>query len=196
MYCFSYGSVIFYVSVLIAIIAHLIIDTAENRQRLIPLIGLTLFLVIGFITSFNRKAVSRKMWVKIKIEVEIDFFCWSIVLKISMIQNIYIWNHNERIIEYNKLFNGIQTPIFFYTLIWITNAKEKPFKWHKLYYVILSPIRRHKTFCTTLSTWVSNESDWPLSSNKLCDVIRNTMIEKKTNVCIRTVIIYLYSEKM
>lgn len=61
-YIFRYGHIVFYVTVFIAIMVHLIFDTAENRYRLIPLLGLVFFLLVGFVTSSNRKAVrSGKM---------------------------------------------------------------------------------------------------------------------------------------
>ncbi|XP_076254289.1 putative transporter YutK [Rhynchophorus ferrugineus] len=64
-----YGSLIFYISVLVATLAFLIFDTSDNRNRLIPLIGLLFFLAIAFVFSANHRRVP---W---------DTIIWGIILQ-------------------------------------------------------------------------------------------------------------------
>ncbi|KAJ8953708.1 hypothetical protein NQ314_007318 [Rhamnusium bicolor] len=54
----KYGSIIFYVSLLVATVAYLVFDTKDNRNRLIPISGLFIFLLIGFVISSNRSMIN------------------------------------------------------------------------------------------------------------------------------------------
>ncbi|RZC34586.1 solute carrier family 28 member 3 [Asbolus verrucosus] len=53
----KYGAIIFYVLVLIAIIAFLVVDTDGDRHRLISLCGLVVYVIIGFVLSSNKRKI-------------------------------------------------------------------------------------------------------------------------------------------
>ncbi|XP_050302325.1 sodium/nucleoside cotransporter 2-like isoform X2 [Anthonomus grandis grandis] len=52
-----YGPIIFYVAILAITLAYLGYDTRDNQRRLIPLLGLAVFLATGFIFSANHRYV-------------------------------------------------------------------------------------------------------------------------------------------
>ncbi|CAG9815131.1 unnamed protein product [Phaedon cochleariae] len=56
-----YGSTIFYVAILAAFLIYLGFDTNENRNRLIPISGLVLFILIGFLFSHNKSAIQWRV---------------------------------------------------------------------------------------------------------------------------------------
>ncbi|XP_060533729.1 sodium/nucleoside cotransporter 2-like [Cylas formicarius] len=83
----KYGSVIFYLSVLAATVAYLVVDTADDRQRLIPLIGLTLFLLFGFIISSNHSMIP---W---------DTIIWGMILQFLFGLLTIRWEIGRNILE-------------------------------------------------------------------------------------------------
>lgn len=52
-----YGSIIFYLVFLAATIVYLVLDTTDNRHRLVPISGLCVFLLIGYVTSADRSMI-------------------------------------------------------------------------------------------------------------------------------------------
>lgn len=53
----KYGPIFCYLLLILATIGYLVFDTQDNRSRLIPLIGLATFLLLGFIISANHRKV-------------------------------------------------------------------------------------------------------------------------------------------
>ncbi|KAJ8917292.1 hypothetical protein NQ315_002310 [Exocentrus adspersus] len=52
-----FGQIIFYASLLVATVAYLVLDTRDNRNRLVPISGLCVFLLIGYASSSNRSMI-------------------------------------------------------------------------------------------------------------------------------------------
>ncbi|KAG5885623.1 hypothetical protein JTB14_006169 [Gonioctena quinquepunctata] len=57
----KYGSVIFYVALLVSTAIYLGFDTDDNRNRLIPISGLCIFLLIGYICSPNKSMIDWRV---------------------------------------------------------------------------------------------------------------------------------------
>ncbi|CAH1099493.1 unnamed protein product [Psylliodes chrysocephalus] len=49
---------IFYIVFLVVIVIYLVVDTSDNRHRLVPLSGLIVFLLIGYIVSNNKSEIN------------------------------------------------------------------------------------------------------------------------------------------
>ncbi|KAJ8984165.1 hypothetical protein NQ317_017817 [Molorchus minor] len=82
-----YGSIIFYVSLLIAAIAYLAYDTRGNRKRLIPISGLCIFLLVGYILSANK---SKIHWRTV---------LWGIILQFLFGLLTIRWNVGRNVLE-------------------------------------------------------------------------------------------------
>ncbi|KAJ8984166.1 hypothetical protein NQ317_017818 [Molorchus minor] len=53
-----YGTILFYVSLLVLTTAYLAVDTIDNRNRLIPISGLFIFLLIGYVFCTDRSKIA------------------------------------------------------------------------------------------------------------------------------------------
>ncbi|XP_072388112.1 uncharacterized transporter YutK-like isoform X1 [Diabrotica undecimpunctata] len=79
--------IVFYAAVIIAIGIYLALDTTDNRLRLIPLIGLVIFLIIGYLLSNNR---SKVKWRTI---------FWGVILQFIFGLLTIRWNIGRNILE-------------------------------------------------------------------------------------------------
>ncbi|CAH2015190.1 unnamed protein product [Acanthoscelides obtectus] len=81
----KYGTIIFYISLLIATIAYLAFDTNDNRSRLIPISGLCAFLGLGYIFSSNRSMIP---WKTILWGLILQFFFGLLTIRWEVGRNI------------------------------------------------------------------------------------------------------------
>nr|CAH7718786.1 unnamed protein product [Callosobruchus chinensis] len=83
----KYGTIIFYLSLLVATVAYLAFDTNDNRSRLIPISGLCAFLVVGYAFSSNRSMIPWKT------------ILWGLILQFTFGLITIRWKVGRNILE-------------------------------------------------------------------------------------------------
>ncbi|XP_066148755.1 uncharacterized transporter YutK-like isoform X2 [Euwallacea fornicatus] len=83
----KYGSLLFYACLLAATLIYLWFDTSDSKKRLRPLIGLSVFLIFGFLISANHKHVP---WHTV---------AWGIILQFSIGFLTIRWELGRNVLE-------------------------------------------------------------------------------------------------
>ncbi|XP_066257720.1 uncharacterized transporter YutK-like [Euwallacea similis] len=125
----KYGSLLFYICLLVATLIYLWFDTSDNKKRLIPLIGLSVFLSFGFIISANYKRIP---WHTVAWGIILQFSIGFLTIRWKLGRNVLetFSNHVNTFLDY-----GAEAAAFTYGELLI--EKEKVFAFRALSVIYL-----------------------------------------------------------